>query len=236
MNYIKNKFQNHEIKPSKMAWERIESELDKDKIRVLPLNIRWAAAAVFLVGATGVLIYSVSQNADNQVVVNNKASRVEPISVPNITIPTVLKDEKNVIVNVKKEVAKTKLVTPIYRKEMPTVVKDFVQIPQLYTPIFQTEIPKKAARLPLENANTIAKIDWKYLDVKTKNIDIQRAKEEDDEDTDEAVTLNNLRFPQILNRVEGDSTLTEKIITFGQMKAKQAVAKAFRPVLKRFQR
>ena len=236
MNYIKNKFQKHEIKPSKMAWERIESELDKGKVRVIPINVRWAAAAVLLVGATGVLIYSVSQNTDNQVVVSNKASRVEPILVPNTTVPTVVKDEKNTIMNVKENVAKTKSIAPIYRKEMSSVVEDFVQTPQLDMPILQTETPKKAARLPIENVNTIARTDWKYLDIKTKNIEMQRAKEDDDEDTDEAVALDNLGFPQLRNRAGSDSTLTEKIITFGQMKAKQVVAKAFRPVLKRFQR
>ena len=232
MNHIKNKLQNHEIKPSKMAWERIEAELDKGKVRVLPFDIRWAAAAMFLVAATGVITYNTLQNADNQLVVNIKNTN-EDKSINISKEETKQEIVQNRVVEQEKKPSTKKSISPvIYKSEPQNIVQDVVQIPQ----ILQTETPSKTPRILLENANTIAKVDWKFLDIKTKNVDIQRISEDDEDTEDDNVVFQNRNFPRILKQTEGDSTLTEKIISFGQMKAKQVVSKAFRPVLKRFNR
>lgn len=232
MNHIKNKLQNHEIKPSKMAWERIESELDKGKVRVLPFDIRWAAAAMFLVAATGVITYNTLQNTDNQSIVNVKNANEDKninISKEETKQETI---QNRVVKQEKKPFAKKPISSVIYKSEPQNIVQEVVQIPQ----ILQIETPKRTPRILLENANTIAKVDCKLLDIKIKSIDIQRISEGDEDLEDDNVAFQNRNFPRILKQTEGDSTLTEKIISFGQMKAKQAVSKAFKPVLKRFNR
>ena len=232
MNHIKNKLQNYEIKPSKMAWERIESELDKGKVRVLPFDIRWAAAAMFLVAATGVITYNTLQNTDNQSVVNVKNANEDKNT--NISKEETKQEtlQNRVVEQEKKPIEKKSISPVIYKSEPQNIAKEVVQIPQ----ILQTETPKRTPRILLENANTIAKVDWKFLDIKIKSVDIQRVSEDDEDLEDDNVAFQNRNFPRILKQTEGDSTLTEKIISFGQMKAKQAVSKAFKPVLKRFNR
>jgi hypothetical protein len=233
MNYIKNKLQNHEIKPSKMAWERIEAELDKEKIRVLPMNIRWAAAAMLLVAVTGIIAYNTSQKVDNQGVVNSEVKKIESKSVPTNTVSNIVKTEVTSTDKKQSLEQNIKIIAPKYKVESKKENSNLVQIPLENTTNTIEEKKNKAVRFQLENLNELAQKQWKYLEIKTKNIDIQRVREEEDE---EEVAYDNLTLPKILNRTESDSTLTEKIITFGQLKAKQVVAKAFQPVLRRFNR
>lgn len=230
MNYIKNKLQNHEIKPSKMAWERIEAELDKDKVRVLPTSVRWAAAAMVLVAVTGIIAYDTSQKVDNQGVVNSEIKKTEPISTPNTVTPISPKVETAETEKSYKLEQNTNTVIQKYKLETAKENNNFVQTPLQIPTYIKEEKKNTTARPQLESPNTIAKNEWKYLEIKTQNIDIQRINEDDEED----MADDNLTLPNLLNRAEGDSTLTEKIINFGQIKAKQVVAKAFRPVLKRF--
>jgi hypothetical protein len=233
MNYIKNKLQNHEIKPSKMAWESIEAELDKEKIRVLPMNIRWAAAAMLLVAVTGIIAYNTSQKVDNQGVVNSEVKKIESKSVPTNTVSNIVKTEVTSTDKKQSLEQNIKIIAPKYKVESKKENSNLVQIPLENTTNTIEEKKNKAVRFQLENLNELAQKQWKYLEIKTKNIDIQRVREEEDE---EEVAYDNLTLPKILNRTESDSTLTEKIITFGQLKAKQVVAKAFQPVLRRFNR
>ncbi len=230
MNYIKNKLQNHEIKPSKMAWERIEAELDKDKVRVLPTSVRWAAAAMILVAVTGIIAYNTSQKTDNQGVVNSEIKKVEPISTPNTVTP--ISPKLETVATEKRYKLEQNTNTAVQKYKLETVKENnnLVQIP-LQIPTYSKEVKQNTTRPLLENLNTIAKSEYKFLEIKTKSVDIQRVSDEDDK---EDVADNNPVLPDFLNQTKGDSTLTEKIINFGQMKAKQVVAKAFRPVLKRF--
>jgi hypothetical protein len=233
MNHIKNKLQNHEIKPSKMAWDRIEAELDKDKVRIVPMNVRWAAAAMLLVAVTGIIAYNTSQKVDNQGIVNSEVKKVVPTNVPNNVVPNIVKTEVTSTDKKQSLEQNIKMIVPKDKVENKKENNNLVQTPLENTTNTIEEKKNKAVRFQLESPNILAQKEWKFLEIKTKNIDIQRVSEDDEE---EEVVYDNLRLPKILNRTGGDSTLTERIITLGQTKAKQVVAKAFQPVLKRFNR
>jgi hypothetical protein len=194
MNHIKNKLQNHEIKPSKMAWDRIEAELDKDKVRIVPMNIRWAAAAMLLVAVTGIIAYNTSQKVDNQGVVNSEVKKI----VPNNVVPNIIKTE--VATSDKKQALEqnTKIIVPNNKVENKKENNNLVQIPLENTTNTVEDKKNKTIRFQLESPNVLAQKEYKFLEIKTKNVDIQRVSEEDDED--EEVAYDNLKLPKILNR------------------------------------
>jgi hypothetical protein len=233
MNAFKNKLYHHEIKPSPKGWERIEADLDKGKIRQMPINLRWAAAAMFVFAISGAVTWKYLQKPDGQEVVQVQSLDNTPKEVLPITKPTPTVVEAPVLPNVEKPSAVKPVFAPTHRQNEENVA----QIQEFYQPINPIIVEKLNLPTEKRNLENVAFLNQKKMNdlpINLKKVEISRIQDDDDDaDNSESVADNPLSLPKLLSP-KNDSTFTERVLAFGQQKAKQVVSRAFKPVLKRF--
>jgi hypothetical protein len=242
MNAFKNKLYNHQIKPSANAWERIEADLDKGKVRRLPLNVRWAAAAMFVFAVSGAITWKVMQKPVNQNFVKNENKILPQPKIEN-TAPVVPQVQKESVVSTEQKTI-NQTPTPnqfIFLQKEKIEKNNVVEVKQTVfpntnmTPILE----QKNIFFEKRNTESVAFLNqntWRYLDINPKNIEIPRIQTiEDEEEEDDTIVFGPLNLPKIRNE-KGDSTFTERVLAFGEQKAKQVVSRAFKPVIKRFRK
>lgn len=242
MNTFKNKLYNHQIKPSKNAWERIEADLDKGKVRRLPLNARWAAAAMFIFAISGAITWKVMQKPVNQDFVKNENKILPQPSVEN-NVPIVLQEQKETVVSTEQKTIKQAPIPNqfVFLPKEKIETNNVVQVKEMVLPNANITpiLENRNVVIEKRNAESIAflnKNDWKYLEINPKNVEIPRVQSiEDEVEEDEVIVLGPLNLPKIRSE-KGDSTFTERVLALGEQKAKQAVSRAFKPVLKRFRK
>lgn len=117
--YFKDKLGNHEIKPSKLAWERLDSQLgNKGKTVAFPF-MRIAAAMIILLGAA-YIIWQVSRTeelSDPQIAEVIQIPEQEEILERNteaqLEMETNKEEEGNLITSEKPELEKAKQAPPV---------------------------------------------------------------------------------------------------------------------------
>ncbi len=243
MNAFKNKLYNHQIKPSANAWERIEADLDKGKVRRLPLNIRWAAAAVFIFASSGVITWKFLQKPVNQefAKIENPNSILPKVEIPSVIVPQEPKEE--VVINEQKTIKQTPISNQFVFLQKEKIEKNnVVQVKENILPKTNPTpiLEKKNIFIEKRNTENIAFLDkntWKYLEINPKNVEIQKIPLTFDEYDyeEEIIVFGPLNLPKIRSE-KSDSTFTERVLALGEQKAKQVVSRAFKPVLKRFRK
>ncbi len=237
MNAFKNKLYHHEIKPSPKGWERIEADLDKGKIHRMPINLRWAAAAMFVFAISGAVTWRYLQKPDGQEVAQVKKT---DFTIPNTekeTLPNATPSTSVVQIPVTPNTEKPALVKPIFVPKQKVNEQNLVQHQEVLktnTPLTVEKINIPMEKRSLENIAFLNQKNWNYLPIASKNVEIARIQDDDDDtNSDESVASNGLTLPKLLSP-KSDSTFTERVLAYGQQKAKQVVSRAFKPVLKRF--
>jgi hypothetical protein len=235
MKNIREKFNQHRIEPTEKAWERIEASLDNNKVRKLPLSLRWAAAAVS-VGVAAVVAMQFLQPT--------KVDTVTSVAPKNPSVAPAIKAntlDKNTVVMPTEAVATTKNNVPqqmdknsdatitsvptVEKKEDKQQVENKVEKESVVKVTPQEKINLQPVyKMQSIDIQAIASIGAKPLPIASKKLNLQPMP------IDEDNLL--LYFDEDIRRLvqnNSDSTLSEKLIRFGQIKAKQMVARAFRP-------
>lgn len=144
---FRENLENHEVKPSRLAWERLENQLPKQEKKSAPF-VWWAvAAAVALLLAVGSLLRSTDSQIEEQNLLSEEITEPNSVETPPVTIAETEEpqktDEKESSIEIIQEEESAR------NEPKPPVKKEF-QTPQNLIAQAETEIeePKVREELP----------------------------------------------------------------------------------------